>query len=154
MSPILIMSALMIFMMLVMILMMASRYVKVPPNKAMVVYGHKFKGNEGMMIQTGGGRFIMPIIESWGWLNLEVKTLNIQVPGIITRDHHVVHMECTAQVQIDPSEDNLRTSAVMLLQKTPEEIENIAQKTLEGHIRGVGATLTIKELHGDREKVA
>ena len=154
MSPILLMTMMMVFVLLMIILMFASRYVKVPPNKAMVLYGHKFKGQEGMMILTGGGKFIVPLIESWEWLDLEVKTLNIKVIDIITKDHHMVNVDCVAQSQIDPSEDSLKTAAVMLLRKTPIEIDYITQKTLEGHIRGVCATLPVLELHEDMEKAA
>ena len=147
------MMGIVMMMMVMMIVVMAAGYKRVPPNKAMVVYGHKFQGGEGIMILTGGGRFIMPVIEQCGWLDLEVRTLNISVTEVITRDYNVVNVECTSQVQIDPSEDGLKTAAVMLLQKTPEEIEYVAQRTLEGHIRGICATLTLPELHRDLNHV-
>ena len=106
------MMAIMIGIMIFMVMVLASRYVKVPPNKAMVVFGHRFQGGEGIMILTGGGRFIMPIIESWEWLDLSILTLNLKVDEIVTRDLKLVNLECVAQVQIDPSEDGLRMHTV------------------------------------------
>jgi len=136
------------------IVVYASRYVKVPPNKAMVVYGHGDKFGSGMQIYTSGGRFILPIIEAWAWLDLGITTLNINVQEVVTKEGVMLDVESVTQIQIDPQEDSLRTAAVMLLQKSAEEIEYVAQKTLEGHVRGVCATLTIEEINADRAVVA
>ena len=149
-----VMIVIVIILIIIMVLALASRYVKVPPNKAMVVFGHKFKGDEGVQILTGGGKFIIPIIESWSWLDLGITTLNISVTDVVTKEGVMLDVEAVTQTQIDPQEDALKTAAVMLLNKTNDEIEYVAKKTLEGHVRGVCATLTIEQINADRAAVS
>src|SRR5256712_10416553 len=63
----------------------ASRYKKVPPDKAMVVYGRKVKeGHVGYQVITGGGKFIVPIVEAYEFLPLDIRTLDVVVTDIIT----------------------------------------------------------------------
>ena len=132
----------------------ASRYIKVPPNKAMVVYGRGDKSGGGLQILTSGGKLIWPIIESWSWLDLGITTLPINVTEVVTDKGVMLNVDAVTQTQIDPQETSLRTAAVMLLNKSQEEIEYVAQKTLEGHVRGVCATLTIEQINADRAIVA
>lgn len=60
---VLIMAVLMVGAILSMMVIYASRYKKVPPNKAMVVYGRRMgPGGQGYQVISGGGKFIIPII--------------------------------------------------------------------------------------------
>jgi len=61
------------------IVILSTRYKKVPPDKAMVVYG---KG--GYQVVTGGAKFIYPIIHSYEMLPLDVRTLDVNVQDIVT----------------------------------------------------------------------
>src|SRR3989337_392545 len=63
----------------------ASRYKRVPPDKAMVVYGRRAKeGRVGYSVITGGGKFIVPIVEAYEFLRLDVRTLDVVVTDIVT----------------------------------------------------------------------
>ena len=56
----------------------AARYKKVPPDAAMVVYGRGF-GGKGYDVRRGGGKFIVPILESYRFLPLGIRTLDVIV---------------------------------------------------------------------------
>jgi len=130
----------------------ASRLKKVPPDKAMVVYGRG-----GFQLVTGGARFIWPVTQSYEFLALDVRTLEVDVQDIVTdvrRSGAKVTIKSVAQVKISSNEAILRTAAENLLHKTDMEINNISLKTLEGHARGVCATLTIEEINSDRDSIA
>lgn len=134
------------------IVLYASRYKKVPPDKAMVVYG---KG--GFKVITGGAKFIVPIIESYEFLPLDVRTLDVNVQDIVTdvaRSGAKVNIKSVAQVKVSSDKRILYTAAEHLLHKKDGEINEIAMKTLEGHVRGVSATLTVEEINSDRDMVA
>src|SRR3990170_1644368 len=64
----------------------ASRYKKVPPNMAMVVYGKKQRaaGGRGDKVISGGAKIIVPVVESVQWLKLDVRTLDLVVNDIVT----------------------------------------------------------------------
>ena len=134
------------------VIIFASRYKKVPPDKAMVVYG----GGQWKVI-TRGARWIRPVIESYEFLPLDVRTLEVNVQDIVTdvrRSGAKVNIKSVAQVKISSDLATMRTAAENLLHKTDMEINDIALKTLEGHVRGVCATLTIEEINSDRDSIA
>jgi flotillin len=136
----------------------ASRYKKVPPDKAMVVYGRRMKeGKRGYMVITGGGKFIVPIVESYEFLPLDVRTLDIVVRDIVTdvqSSGAKVNTKCVTQVKVSSDRASLDTAAEHLLHKTDAEINEIAMKTLEGHVRGVCATMTIEAINSDRDAIS
>src|SRR2546425_7014181 len=134
----------------------AARYKKVPPDAAMVVYGRKY-GGKGYDVRRGGGKFIVPIVESYRFLPLGIRTLDVVVNEIVTdvtRSGARVNIKAVAQVRISDDPDVLRTAAGQLLHKSDVEINEIALKTLEGHVRGVCATLTIEQVNSDRDAIA
>src|SRR5213592_188625 len=89
------------------VLAYASRYKKVPPNMAMVVYGRRQKGmgGRGYQVKSGGAKFIVPIFESVEWLRLDVRTLDLVVTEIVTdvkRSGAKINIKAVAQVKISP----------------------------------------------------
>src|SRR5256886_7440969 len=141
------------------VLAYASRYKKVPPNMAMVVYGRRQKGmgGRGYQVKSGGAKFIVPIFESVEWLRLDVRTLDLVVTDIVTdvkRSGAKINIKAVAQVKISSDEATLNTAAENLLGKTEQQGDEIALKTLEGHVRGVCATLTVEEVNSDRDAIA
>jgi flotillin len=134
----------------------AKRYVRVPPNMAMVVFG-RASGNAGYKIIRGGGQFIVPIFEDYSFLPLNVRTLNIDVKDIrtdISGRKIKMHLTGAAQVKIASDEASLATAAEVLLNKKDDEINEMALKTIEGHIRGIFTSMTVEAIDGDRDELA
>jgi len=132
----------------------ATRYKTVPPNQALVVYGARTKAGDGSDIHVAGGTIIWPIIQHYQWLDLEIRTLDIKITDVVTKEGVMLNVEAVTQVQIDPKQDSLKTAANMLLEKDQAEIDYLSQKSLEGHVRGVCATLTIEQINSDRDSVS
>ena len=148
-----------VFVIIALFVTYASRYKKVPPDKAMVVYGRKIssKHKRGYQVISGGGKFIMPVIESYEFLPLDVRTLDVNVRDIVTdvvSSGAKVNIKCVTQIKISSDTASLHTAAEHLLHKSDHEINEIAMKTLEGHVRGVCATMTIEEINSDRDKIS
>ncbi len=139
------------------IVIYAARYKKVPPDKAMVVYGRAFEGGRGYRVYSGGGKWIRPITEAYEFLRLDVRTQDVVVTDIVTdvtKSGAKLNIKAVAQVRISDDPDTLRTAASQLLHKRDEQIDEIALKTLEGHVRGICATLTIEQINSERDAVA
>lgn len=150
-----------VFMLVVIILVYANRYKRVPPDRAMVVYGkekiREVRGQKkkiGFQIVKGGGKFIIPIIEGVEYLPLEIRTLDITVKSVVTQEGVMLNVEAVAQTKIASDIDSLYTAAEQLLHKTNEEIDYVLIKSLEGHVRGVCANLTVEQINADRNKVS
>ncbi|MFW3146110.1 MAG: flotillin family protein [Thermoplasmatota archaeon] len=140
------------------VIIYANRYKKVPPDKAMVIYGSRTrKGNRGYNVVSGGGKFILPVVQGFDFLPLDVRTLEVVVTDIVTdvkTSGAKMNIKAVTQVKIASDEASLYTAAEQLLHKTDPEINEIAQKTLEGHVRGICATMTIEAINSDRDAVA
>src|SRR5207237_9458474 len=97
------------------------------------------------------------IFESVEWLRLDVRTLDLDVTDIVTdvkRSGAKINIKAVAQVKISSDEATLNTAAENLLGKTEQQVDEIALKTLEGHVRGVCATLTVEEVNSGRDAIA
>ena len=135
------------------ILVYSNRYRRVPPDAAMVVFGRGY-GELGFTIIKGGGKFIIPIVEEVSFLPLDVRTLDVSVPSVVTKEGVQLGVEAVAQVKISSDATLLKTAAEQLLHKSAEEINYVATRSLEGFIRGVCARLSVEEINEDRAKVA
>jgi len=121
----------------------AARYKRVPPGHAMVVYGRSSPGGRRYMVVRGGGRFIVPILESFQLISLEPFEIDLGIEDVVVNvgasEHDVrrLQVSVSAIAGISPDVELLQQSAGQLLGKTPDGIKRIVGKVLEGHTRGV-----------------
>lgn len=145
-----------VVMFLLMVLVHKSRFTRVPPETAMVVFGHPHDRQRGFRIVTGGAKFIIPITEEAAFLSLKTLTLELALKNTMTDRGKGPLVDVTAETRVKISDDPsiMGTAAEMLLHKSDEEIRAIACGTLLGHLRGICARLTVDELRNDKAKVA
>jgi len=146
------------------IVTIVRRYVRVPPDQALIVYGRRSKqvdptqpgrtSSQGFRIVKGGGTFVLPVFESIKFLSLETNTIEIRVPEVITKEGVPLTVEGVAQVKVRGDDVSIRTAAEQILSKTEDEVRFIIQKTLEGHIRGVCAQMTVEDINANRDELS
>ncbi len=140
-----------------MILIYATCYKKVPPDKAMVVYGRRMPGGRGYKIISGGGKFILPVIESYELLDLSAKVCEVDLKGVKAggpnqQQRVSISTSTTYKVSSDPA---LLDAAVEHLLHVPEaELRKMVQGVMEGAVRGMCAELTADQIEYDRDEVA
>jgi len=141
---------------LVMVLVHRKRFARVPPETAMVVFGHPRHLRRGPDIITTGAKFIIPINEEAVFLPLRTLTLELSLENTMTEGGRGPRIDVTAEAKVKISDDPyvMRTAAEMLLRKSDEEISTIARGTLTGHLRGICARLTVDELRNDKARLA
>lgn len=134
----------------------AMQYKKVPPNAAMVVYGRRTRmGGPGYMVISGGGKFIVPVIERYELLPLDVHTWTFQWNDVVfdkAGEKGRLRLKGTVLYKVSSKPDVLKVAAEHLLGKTSEEIDEIARGTLEGHIRTIIAQSSFQDLDGSWEE--
>ncbi len=122
----------------------ASRYKRVPPNHAMVIFGRRATSSSGgFKVIVGGGKFILPIVETYEFLDLTPFEVQDVLEGVVEDVRGAarslrVQVLATAGVADDP--DGVRAAAKTLLRKPRDELREIVRATLEGHIRGLIAS--------------
>lgn len=135
----------------------AMRYKKVPPNKAMVVYGRAWRTKEGRQtfkIITGGGKFIIPILEEIAFLSLEARSLRLSLKSVRIQAENTVstiNIDINAVLRIAEDPFLLNRAAVNLLGKTDVDISGIAYNMLEGHVRSTFANKSLDEIRENFE---
>ena len=148
--------------MFVYITVFASRYRRVGPNQALVISGRKHivinpvTGQReviGFRIVKEGGSFIFPIVEQAAVMSLEVMTIDVSSDVRTKDDVHVI-VNGKAQVKIGRDDSFLRTAAENFLSKSVDEVKEIVQDTLLGHLWAVIGTMTMQEIDDDRDLFA
>jgi len=133
-----------------MVAVYAKQYKRVPPGRAMVVFGRRFPGGKPL-VMLRGGRFIQPIIESYALLSIEPMQIDLfledAVGNISGTGEEVrrLNVSVAGVAKISEDADLLQTAASHLVNKSPEEIRHIVEATVEGHVRGILATTPAPE---------
>ncbi len=139
----------------------AKQYRKAGPNEALIISGgriHKVTDPDGTVrkigyrINIGGGTFIKPLIERAEVLPLNVITLSIKTPEVLTSQGVHLIAEASAQVKVSSEEHAIRRAAEQFLGRGPEGIRDVADGVLEGYMRAVLGTMTVEEIYQNREK--
>src|SRR5579885_605908 len=76
---------------------MFQRYRKVGPNEALIISGR----GEQPRIVSGGGTFVVPIVEKADVLSLEVLTIDVHTPDVYTAQGVTVEVDGVAQLKVD-----------------------------------------------------
>ena len=129
------------------------------PNEVLVFSGSKQKmadGSEsGIREIRGEWAFQTPYFESMvGRMDLRTIPVNINVVGAYSQGGIALNVHAVANVKVSSQPVALKNAIERFLGRDPEEIRRVAKETLEGHLRGVLATLTPEEVNEDRLKFA
>jgi len=139
----------------------AKQYRKVGPNEVLIIAGGRKRtvaGPDGTKVKVGyryrlgGGTFVMPFIESVYRLPMDVITLNIKTPEVLTNNGVPIMAEATAQVKVDSSDSAIRLAAEQFLGAGKDGIRDVALNVLEGHMREVMSTMTVEQIYRGRQE--
>lgn len=145
------------------ILAMWKQYRKVGPNQVLIISGGRrrtvidpdgTKRKVGYRTHIGGGTFVLPFIESAQILSLEVFTLAIETPEVLTQEGIPILAHGLAQVKVKGDDYSIRLAAEQFLGKGPEGIREVASQIVEGHMRNVIGTMTVQQIYQNREDFA
>jgi uncharacterized membrane protein YqiK len=115
-----------------------NRYIKVPKDKVMVVYGRVDKPNkDGIeIIDCGRGKFVKPIVQDYEFLDLAPISCPIEA-SVESRDKFDIDVHIDTLVSISSDPDLLSRAAIMLLGKEKNEIRDIAKDLICKQIKYV-----------------
>ena len=130
---------------------LATRYRRCPSNRILVVYG-TIAGKRASKCLHGGGTFVLPLIQDYGYLSLEPLVIDIPLEGALSLNNIRVNVPATFTVGISTDPVRMNSAAERLLSLNTAQIRELAQDIILGQLRLVIATLTIEEINKDREK--
>ena len=131
--------------------MLTRQYRRCPSNRILVVYG-KVTGQRAAKCMHGGGTFIVPLLQSYAYLNLEPMTIEIDLAAALSKKNIRVNVPSTFTIGISTSPDIMNNAAERLLGLSEAAVSAQARDIILGQMRLVIATLSIEEINQDREK--
>jgi len=143
--------AIILALVLVLILALIARmFRKVGPNQALIIYGLG-----GTHIVTGGGRLVIPMLQSARELSLELMSFDVSPErDLYTTQGVAVNVEAVAQIKVKNDPTSIKTAAEQFLTKSPQERESLIRLVMEGHLRGIIGQLTVEQIVKEPEMVS
>ncbi len=142
------------------ILMLCYRYLlKIcRPNEILIFSGRKHRAEDGRevgyRVVFGGRGMRVPVVETVDRMDVSLISVPIQVGGAYSEGGIPLNVHAIANIKVSTDRRYIGNAIERFLGKHQQEIARVAKETLEGHLRGVLATMTPEELNEDRLKFA
>ncbi len=131
-----------------MLIFLAMGYVKSPPNTAYIISGMRKKPR----ILIGRAGIKIPFLERVDKLYLGQITVDIKTEqSVPTNDFINVNVDAVAKVRIGMTDDDIQLAAKNFLNRVPDQIADDLQDTLQGNMREIIGTLSLKAINTDRD---
>lgn len=125
---------------------LASGYVKAPPDQAYIISG--LKKESKILIGRAGIKILF--LERMDKLYLGQMTVDIKTEqSVPTNDFINVNVDAVAKVRINPTTDGIKLAAKNF--KKPGDIALDLQDSLQGNMREIIGTLSLKVINTDRD---
>ncbi len=133
-----------------------SRYRKCPSDKILVIYGKVGSDKNGQARSAkcvhGGAAFIMPIIQSYQFMDLTPISINVDLKNALSKQNIRVDVPSRFTVGISTEPGIMQNAAERLLGLRMNDIQELAKDIIFGQLRLVVATMEIEEINNDRDK--
>ncbi len=146
-------------------LIIASRYRVAGPNEAFIVTGRRGKevrnpetgemstDLSGQKVVMGGGIFVVPFVQRLHILDLSSRRIMIQIRAAVSGQGVKLNLDGVAIVKVGGNEDSIRAAAQRFLSQQGE-IETFTQETLAGSLRSIVGSLSVEQIIRDRAAFA
>ncbi|MGE0400667.1 MAG: flotillin family protein [Kofleriaceae bacterium] len=127
------------------------------PNEILIFSGrrHKLDGRDvGYRVVFGGRGMRVPVVETVDRMDVSLISVPIAVNGAYSEGGIPLNVHAIANIKVSTDPRLVGNAIEQFLGKDTREIARVAKETLEGHLRGVLATLTPEEVNEDRLKFA
>lgn len=136
---------------IILLAILASGYVKAPPDQAYIISGLGKKHK----ILIGRAGIKIPFLERIDRLNLALIPIDVKTSSEVpTADYINVRVDSNVNVKIGRDEASLQKAAINFLNLHTSEIGRVAQQVLEGNMREIVGQMKLEEMVSDRQKFA
>ena len=128
---------------------LASGYVKAPPDTAYIISG--LKKTPKVLIGRAGIK--IPFLERKDTLLLKQISIDIKTGGYVpTKDFIGVDIDAVAKVKVDTSEEGILKAQRNFLNMQEKQFVEALTDSLQGNLREIIGTIELRELNTDRKK--
>ncbi|MDF9816687.1 flotillin family protein [Streptomyces sp. SPB162] len=146
-------------------LVVITRYKVAGPSEAFIITGRRGKSstnpetgristdNSGQKVVVGGGVFVVPFVQQKFTLDLSSRHIPIAVRGAVTLRGVKANLEGVAIVKVGGNEDAIRAAAQRFLQQQ-DGIVGFTQEVLSGALRAIVGRMSVEDIIRDRAAFA
>ncbi|NLS92575.1 MAG: hypothetical protein GXX96_10475 [Planctomycetaceae bacterium] len=120
----------MFFMIMVMVI---KYYKRCPSNRILVILGRTGPGERCQCIH-GGGRLVIPVFQDYRWLSLDAIRVEISGPAASDELAERLFLPNVFNVAIGTTPDLMQHAAKHLLDRTQDEIRQLAEDAIAGRL--------------------
>ncbi|MFJ9173498.1 flotillin family protein [Streptomyces sp. NPDC102360] len=165
MSPVTIAVAGVVVLLVLLALVVITRYKVAGPSQAFIVTGrrgkkstdpetgHVITDNSGQKVVVGGGVFVVPFVQQKFTLDLSSRHIPVAVRGAVTLRGVKAHLEGVAIVKVGGTEDSIRAAAQRFLMQQ-DGIVGFTQEVLSGALRSIVGRMSVEDVIRDRAAFA
>ena len=133
----------------VIIIIIICSYVKAPPDKAYIISG--LRKNPKILIGRAGLK--MPFFERKDELLIKQISIDIKTDGYVpTADFIGVNIDAVAKVRVMSEGEGVKLAMKNFLNMKEQQIADSLVDSLQGNMREIIGTITLKDLCNDRKK--
>lgn len=126
---------------------LAKRYLKVPPEKALIIYG----GGKTRVV-SGGAKFVWPMVEDFYFLELGLFQFEVDLKGVPNKDSVPISVKAAVSAKISNKDEMLPLAAGMFGKKTLKEITEQVKGVVDGHVRALIGQSDMETILRDQDK--
>ncbi|MFB8771320.1 flotillin family protein [Streptomyces broussonetiae] len=146
-------------------LVVVTRYKVAGPSEAFIVTGRRgkkstdpdtgrvFTDNSGQKVVVGGGVFVVPFVQQKFTLALSSRHIPVAVRGAVTLRGIKANLEGVAIVKVGGTEDAIRAAAQRFLVQQ-DGIVGFTQEVLSGALRAIVGRMSVEDIIRDRAAFA
>ena len=147
-------------------LLITTRYKVAGPNEAFIITGRKGKGEvrnpetgeistdlSGQKVVMGGGVFVVPFVQRLASMDLSSRRIPVQIRGAVSGQGIKLNLDGVAIVKVGGNEDSIRAAAQRFLSQQGE-VETFTQEVLAGALRSIVGSLSVEQIIRDRAAFA
>ena len=127
----------------------ASGYVKAPPDTASIISGLRKK------IIIGKSSIKIPFLERLDKLSLKLIPIDVKTEAAVpTADYINIEVDAAVNVKVSSEPEKLKQAAENFLNQNTQYIAQVAREVLEGNMREIVGRMRLEEMVSDRQKFA
>lgn len=165
MSPVVIAVVGVVVLLVLLGLVVVTRYKVAGPSEAFIITGRRGKkstdpvtgristDNSGQKVVVGGGVFVVPFVQQKSTLDLSSRQIPISVRGAVTLRGVKANLEGVAIVKVGGNEDAIRAAAQRFLQQQGQ-VNSFTQEVLSGALRAIVGRMSVEDIIRDRAAFA
>lgn len=138
-----------VILVIALILILASGYVKAPPDTAFIISGLRKK------TIIGKASIKIPYLERIDKLSLKLIPIDVKTSTAVpTADYINIQVDAAVNVKISSDTQRMELAAQNFLNQDTEYIGRVSREVLEGNMREIVGRMRLEEMVSDRQKFA